>query len=314
MKRQRMISEGALARLRQGAVAAWQRQDYPEYFKIMEQASRQDPANSGLLLDMGAAVRHALRIRRGGAAALRKPSASPPNKSNALIMAGTQCRGFDRYEMARHYFELALKDPVVSPTRVSSWRRFTSDSDCWKKLPTLVERALRLDPACALATLVGARLDRLSGRLEEAERRLRPLLAQSAEDTWSTRIRGWYELGAVLDAQGRYDEAMAAFLEAKTMILPNARAIHLLSEAGAFTLENRRNKSWTRRWWLDGETRAADLGLPCRLALLCGHPRSGTTLLEQVLDSHPEFVSAEETAIFLRESYWSLLRGMPRTL
>ncbi len=60
-----------------------------------------------------------------------------------------------------------------------------------------------------------------------------------------------------------------------------------------------------------GRWRAQDAGHnpPCRLALLCGHPRSGTTLLEQVLDSHPEFVSAEETSIFLRESYSALLRN-----
>ena len=35
-----------------------------------------------------------------------------------------------------------------------------------------------------------------------------------------------------------------------------------------------------------------------KLTLLCGHPRSGTTLLEQVLDSHPGIISAEETIVF----------------
>ena len=33
------------------------------------------------------------------------------------------------------------------------------------------------------------------------------------------------------------------------------------------------------------------------LALLTSHPRSGTTLLEQVLDSHPQLVSADELQI-----------------
>ena len=48
-----------------------------------------------------------------------------------------------------------------------------------------------------------------------------------------------------------------------------------------------------------------------RLALLGGHPRSGTTLLEQVLDSHPDMVSAEETEIFLDETYHRLASGLP---
>jgi hypothetical protein len=166
-----------------------------------------------------------------------------------------------------------------------------------------------LDPASALASLVRARLDRLSGRREEAERRLRPLLAQSGRDTWSTRIRGWYELGTVLDAQGRYDEAMAAFLEAKTMILPNAAqfiATQKLVQSRLKIVAEKINAEMVARWRAQGAASE-----PSRLALLCGHPRSGTTLLEQVLDSHPEFVSAEETSIFMRESFWSLLRGLP---
>jgi hypothetical protein len=44
--------------------------------------------------------------------------------------------------------------------------------------------------------------------------------------------------------------------------------------------------------------------------LLCGHPRSGTTLLEQVLDSHPEVLSAEETSVFY-ETYAGLKQGFP---
>ncbi len=53
------------------------------------------------------------------------------------------------------------------------------------------------------------------------------------------------------------------------------------------------------------------LQTPHRLALLGGHPRSGTTLLEQVLDSHPDIVSAEETEIFYNDAYGPLLRGHP---
>jgi hypothetical protein len=47
------------------------------------------------------------------------------------------------------------------------------------------------------------------------------------------------------------------------------------------------------------------------LALLGGHPRSGTTLLEQVLDAHPDIISAEETEIFKQDAYIPLMRGIP---
>jgi hypothetical protein len=62
-----------------------------------------------------------------------------------------------------------------------------------------------------------------------------------------------------------------------------------------------------RRWIEAGK----DFQPSRRLSLLCGHPRSGTTLLEQVLDSHDAIVSAEETEIFHDEAYVSLTRGLP---
>jgi hypothetical protein len=46
-----------------------------------------------------------------------------------------------------------------------------------------------------------------------------------------------------------------------------------------------------------------------RFAILCGHPRSGTTLLEQMLDSHPGVMTAEETHILHDEAYLPLSRG-----
>jgi Tfp pilus assembly protein PilF len=309
MKRMRMISDGALERLRQSSLEAWRRQDYPQYFKIMEQASRQDPANSAILLDMGAAY----GMRYDYAAAERcfeKAIRVAPSRSNALIMAGTQCRGFDRYEMARDYLERAAKEPGASPDTYVKLAEMYERFRLLEGACDLVDRALHLSPGNALAALVRARLDRLSGRKEEAERRLRPLLAQSGRDTWSTRIRGWYELGAVLDAQGRYDEAMAAFLEAKTMILPNA-ATHIAAQKLVHSrlkiVAEKLSAEMMSRWRAQGPV----LDSPRRLALLCGHPRSGTTLLEQVLDSHPDFVSAEETTIFNRESFGTLLRDLP---
>jgi hypothetical protein len=62
-----------------------------------------------------------------------------------------------------------------------------------------------------------------------------------------------------------------------------------------------------KRWYDNG----AALAPPRRLALLCGHARSGTTLLEQVLDSHPDIVSAEETDVFVEEAFAPLRRGFP---
>ena len=59
--------------------------------------------------------------------------------------------------------------------------------------------------------------------------------------------------------------------------------------------------------WRDSADRIA----PLRTALLTGFPRSGTTLLEQVLDSHSDLVSSEERDFIGREMFHtvSTIRG-----
>ncbi len=307
MKAQKLISPGSLSRMLQTATEAWNRQDYQQSIELMERASRMDPANPGILLDLG----YAHGRRHDCLAAERcfeRAARVAPRKSEVLAMAGVQCRGFNRYEMARHYFERAIAEPGASPDTFVKLAELYERFRFLKEAGTLVDRALELDKRCALALLVRARLDRLSGKLEQAETLVRSLLTMSDENTWSTRIRGWYELGANLDRQSRFDEAMEAFLQAKAMVRPNAaprlaeqhRVQAVLKEAeGNITAEA------LRRWFDGGQS----LQPARRVALLGGHPRSGTTLLEQVLDSHPNIVSAEETTIFFQEAYLPLRRG-----
>lgn len=48
---------------------------------------------------------------------------------------------------------------------------------------------------------------------------------------------------------------------------------------------------------------------PCRQAVLASFPRSGTTLIEQVLDSHPQLVSSDEREAFGRDIFPALWRS-----
>jgi tetratricopeptide (TPR) repeat protein len=155
--------------------------------------------------------------------------------------------------------------------------------------------------------LLRAKLDRQAGPFDAAEKLLHNFPA--AADI-SLRTSAKYELAAVLDRQGRYDEAMAACREAKALVQPlaerpiaelkimRARVNHLSANASADVLHQ----------WFDF---APELRPSHRVALLGGHPRSGTTLLEQVLDTHPDIVSAEGTEIFQNDGFGPLLRGHP---
>lgn len=57
----------------------------------------------------------------------------------------------------------------------------------------------------------------------------------------------------------------------------------------------------------------ADATIRRPTALLAGFPRTGTTLLEQVLDAHPELTSSEELEVFSRDIFPGLWRSGPES-
>jgi tetratricopeptide (TPR) repeat protein len=310
MKRQRLVPKGTLSRLFEQAAEAWRHQAYDKTIELLERASRLDPANASVLIDLGRA--YGLRYQYEAAErCLEKGIRVAPQKAEALAEAGRRAQEFGHYDLAKAYFERAAKEKSAS-------------ADVLVTLAELYERAHELDASTAMiaqalarqadhpsALLAQARLQRLAGELEVAERLTRVLLEKPACDP-QTRIRAWYELGLILDRQGRFDEAMAAFLEAKALQRPAAtQPATILQGVQARVTELREtiSSSVLERW----QESTASLGPPRRLAVLCGHPRSGTTLLEQVLDAHPDIVSAEETHILHDEAYLPLSRGFPET-
>jgi tetratricopeptide (TPR) repeat protein len=307
--RPRFVSKKTIAEMARGAVQLWHQGQHAKYFDAMQKVADLDPSNHGIAVDIGAAF--AMRYDYPAAERwFERAVAGAKNKSAALAMIGLQCRNAIRYDLAERYLERAAEAKGATPDTLAKLAEMYERLRRIDKANETVDRALRLDGNNALALLVSARLARSAGKLDEAERITRSFLSRADDDSWSTRIRGWYELGANLDLQGRYGAAMAAFLSAKAMIRPIAApyiAEQRMAQAKLKEATEKITREVLQRWV--GESEAA-IERPCRLAVICGHPRSGTTLLEQILDSHPEVVSAEETAIFF-EAAQSLRRPLP---
>jgi tetratricopeptide (TPR) repeat protein len=308
MKRPQLVSKGSLARMLQAAREARDRKDYQQNIELLERASRLDPANALILLQLG----RAYGLRYDYAAAERcfeKAIRVAPKKTEALGAAGMYCRDFRKPNLAEHYYLRALEQKDVTPETLVKLAETYEHLRRLEDAAGMVERALKLNSACPSALLTRARLERQAGRLEEAEKLLRSFPA-TCERTIC--IRAWYELGGILDRQGRYDEAMSAFLQAKALLRPDAPP--LLAQLQSILelskrIQNDISGEMLQRWFDSGREL---LQPPHRLAFLGGHPRSGTTLLEQVLDSHPDIVSAEETEIFFDEAYLPLQRSLPQ--
>ncbi|MEX0611884.1 MAG: sulfotransferase [Pirellulales bacterium] len=76
-----------------------------------------------------------------------------------------------------------------------------------------------------------------------------------------------------------------------------------------FTLQKNRqlldslDKSYYERWQT-----LAEKDTPYRIAALTSHPRSGTTLVEQLLDSHDQLISADEFDVFTQWIHQPIVR------
>jgi tetratricopeptide (TPR) repeat protein len=310
MKRRRLVSQGTLSRLFEQAAEAWRRQAYDETIQLLERASRLDPANARVLFDLGRA--HGLRYDYPAAErSLEQAIRVAARKTEALAEAGRRAQEFGHSEMATRYFEKAAQEKAASPDVLVALAELYERGHRTDAAAALIERALVQQSNHPGAVLAQARLERLAGKLESAEQLTRGVLDNSNCDP-QTRVRAWYELGSILDRQGRFDDAMAASLEAKALLRPAAAqhaAILQGIQARVKELEQTISSSVLERW----HESLSSFGSPRRLAILCGHPRSGTTLLEQVLDAHPEIVSAEETHIMHDEAYLPLGRGFPES-
>lgn len=157
------------------------------------------------------------------------------------------------------------------------------------------QRALAVDSRNATAHAALALVAIAEGEFRDAEQRLRPLVDDPGLIGHGRAVvLGLY--GDALEGQNRVPEAFEAYTAAnRELIKQHARRF----PEGATPNELLpRLKAWldatsSETWIESGDTGSAEQ--PCRShVFLLGFYRSGTTLLEQVLESHPDIVTLEE--------------------
>lgn len=170
------------------------------------------------------------------------------------------------------------------------------------KARAYAEAALRLAPAEPSALITLARLDVLEERYDDTTTRLSAAFAADAipplQKSPLLRL-----MGDALDGLGRYDEAFAAYRDCNLLLKTVYEPV-----LGGDTSEDVAD-TWTRvhgafdRLLPTGgfdATTPVD-GPNVNHVFLVGFPRSGTTLLEQVLASHPDILALEEKPILHKQ-------------
>jgi len=166
------------------------------------------------------------------------------------------------------------------------------------------------------ATLFAAGI--IAARLEDwqnAELYLRQVCDVNLPPLLQARSR--YELARVFDRQSRFGEAFAAVTNAKTIALPFHQSAKERSEWVAdltIRLTELIEPHHFSDWHREASSHQAETNDPTRacvkdpnICLVTGHPRSGTTLLEQILASHQSVSSADESSSLLHSLFSPLV-------
>jgi tetratricopeptide (TPR) repeat protein len=294
-----------IQRLCQEAQEAWKRQDFQNSLKLLELATHKEPSNPSLHFNLARA--HGLRYEFPAVQrCIEKALQVSQGRVEMLEEAVRICSTFKNLDLMLGYLERASEKKGVSIGALTSLADTYVLDDRFDEAAEMVERASQMDRKDPRVLLREAVLKQKRGQITEAESTFRDLVSNTAADSL-VRVRAAYYLAGILDGAGQYDEAMTALLEGKAIQRAQAAPFAApLQRMQNFNKEMPRILTSTvlDRWRAD----AVKLQPPRRLALLSGHPRSGTTLLEQVLDAHSEATSIEETDLIHDEMYRPLAR------
>ena len=309
MTSQKQDLKNQIQQLQRSSEAAWKRFDYAQSEEYLRQAQALAPSDPRILLTLG--FHHGLRYDYEKATdCFDKAIHLAGGRIAAHVAAGWHCLNFSQPALARSYFERALKKNPDEVETLCPLAGICEREGLLDDAEALATRAARLAPNSKAARLVQAKVLRRRQRLEEAEKVLRRVVGQHDPNPWIAAQIG-YELGINLDGQARYDDAMAAFLDAKKILRPSTEENYATHQAKQqyFLAEAHKATREKLKAFCDD---AVSLQPSHSLAFLVGHPRSGTTLMEQVLDSHNAVISLEETKIFDTEIYSPLTLDDPK--
>ncbi|MGA2245542.1 MAG: sulfotransferase [Verrucomicrobiota bacterium] len=264
---------------------------------IYQELLQQFPDTARLWFELGFAAGKELDFARADEAGRRAAELAPKN-AGLLVLLGQQYHWLRQPDRARACFEKAVAaNPrsIHAHLSLADWyQRERRLDDAWQ----CVEACLALEPGNAQVLCVKALLLQRRGQDTEAETLLRDLIKQESRDA-NVNYTSRHQLATVLDQQGRYREALRWLEEAKALLRRTTdvaqleqqydRAVHCRRELlAALTPET------LRRW----RAEAPASPNPHPLALLGGHPRTGTTLLEQILGAHPAIAAFDEPMAF----------------
>lgn len=271
--------------------------NHEEALRYVEEAARRLPGHPGVLLTLLKChdrLRHQDQVEK-----LTREIWQIVAHEPALVdQLGDELQTIRQYDLALESFALLRQSPAPQVRAVGKAREAA--------LHLRVGRSAEAAAALAEAESLAAGLPEVRSAKALLCRRSDPALARELLEplSWPDpaipapfTAASAHSLAGACDSLGLPDEAMTALARGKAIEAAHPLVARFRQQRPEWRKWHAEALDFTRE---DAERWAAEPrpeNLPAH-ALLLGHPRSGTTLLEQMLDAHPSVCSVEESDIY----------------
>ncbi|MBS0295480.1 MAG: sulfotransferase [Proteobacteria bacterium] len=286
-----------------------------EAIGTLRRGLEQAPRDVSLLTALGAGLTRAGRSAEA-IRALRAAVAADPEAAEAYWRLGEIAAGEGEVDAARAAFERAVQADPAHVEALAALAYLLARTGRAEEARAPAERALARSPAHGVANLAQASVEIAERRWPEAEARVQRLL-MSPGSTPNLRAAAYGLLGDARHGAGRAAEAFRAYTTCG-LTWREAHGPRLAAQEDGFVtrlqdLTDRIARTPASAWKPMSVERE---GPASRHVFLVGFPRSGTTLLEQVLAAHPAVTTLEEkpTLQALEERYLTTVGGLEELL
>ena len=262
-----------------------------EAFEAYKRADELAPNQPPILNSLGALLKQ-LGDLDGAREILERVTALAPSVTEAHYNLASIYSALDDQQRARQSYERAVQTNPNHSEALAKYAHYLETQHDLDEARQFADRALAVQPENAVAQLTLAELDARAGDHDAVVARLEPYLqSHTPPPENNALLRG--QLGKSLEKLGRYGDAFATFAK--------ANAIHHTHYAEMIAQENSprspANLSRLRQFFATADI--SDWSKSDGLVgedpiFLVGFPRSGTTMLDQILTSHPEITVLEE--------------------
>lgn len=241
------------------------------------------------LSNLGAVLTHLGEIGEA-ASVLNKANALRPNTPQVLCNLGDILQREGRLEEALEKYQRALRQSPKFLDAICNVATLLEKTNQFEEAQALVDRELLNSPENPALLMVAAKLARRMNKLDAAIALLEKAVEQKLDLILACEIH--LLLGQLYD---RKEDAERAYMHISKGNQSLAKTLgHGNTDRDRYFNRLEKVRSWlTPELALASEVELLNDGVPAPIFLF-GFPRSGTTLLEQILDSHPSLQSIEE--------------------